>query len=98
MCKYCDSKVIDRIIEIANDKAKNGDDIDFNEAWAFQKAVEESGIFTFFDSYGQINVLFGNGDIVYFEHNASYDIHHVQGIPYCKERFKYCPACGRKLD
>lgn len=98
MCKYCDDKVIDNIVKIAREKAKDGDNIDFSEAWAFQKAVEDNGVFTFFDDCGQCNIVFGNGDIVYFEHNASYDIHHVHALVHFKEHFKYCPACGRKLN
>ena len=98
MCKYCDSKVIDHIIEVACEKAKNGNNTDILGAWKFQRAVEDCGLFTFCDNDGQPNIVFGNGNLIYFENGKNYATHDMRATEYFKERFKYCPACGRKLN
>ena len=98
MCKYCDSETIDHVIEVACEKAKNGNYFDILGAWKFQKAVEGCGVFTFCDDCGQTNIVFGNGTLIYFENSKHYATYDARATEYFKERFKYCPVCGRKLD
>ena len=98
MCKYCDSKTIEHIIEVACDKAQDGNNTDIIGAWKFQKAVEDCGVFTFFDDCGQSNIVFGDGTLLYFASGKHYAFRDARATEYFKKRFNYCPVCGRKLD
>lgn len=95
MCRYCEN--IDHIIEVACEKAKDGDKNDVIGGFFFPYKVADLGVFSFYAEGEELCVLFADGQVILFGKNKSYAEQHHPASRHNKRVFKYCPYCGRKL-